>query len=317
MSNSASSTTSPSASGNLKSATTALHTSKATSNSKTASVLSDVERLLADVPTWNPAEEVNLKQLLTARKKALGSLGLGDSDNHLSLVDSVRSSPDSGTGQPSGPVRSTIPKPTLAIDLRAETSDLGSSRKRGATSRVSTSSATLGRANPHSSTTPSGTKLFTLSQVSRLSGSIGIQGNQFSLLMSLKDLLAAKLSYASWMAIHTTAQSKEITSALNGLLWSSRPMSTSFQDSTPLSSDDSTVADSSESLDDEESTGISLGCSEELSASEEEYRYSKRARQQAKAAWHKSIPSPYNSSDSEGWSLTESDLSETESHQDL
>jgi len=294
-----------------------LPTTKATSNSKTASVLSDVEKLLAGVPTWNPDEELKLKQLLTARKKALGSLGLGDSENHLSLVDSVLSSPDSGTGQPSGPARSMIPKPMHAIDLRAETSDLGSSRKRGAMSRASTSSAKLGQANQLSSTTPSGTKLFTLSQVSRLSGSIGIQGNQFSLLMSLKDLLSAKLSYGSWMAIHTTAQSKEITSALNGLLSSSRPTSTTFQASILLSSDDSTVADSSESLGDEESTGISLDCSEELSGSEEEYRYSKRARQQAKAAWHKSIPSPYNSSDSEGWSLTESDQSETEYHQDL
>lgn len=304
MSNSASTTTSPSASGNLKPATTALHTSKATSNSKTASDLSAVEKLLVDVPTWNPAEEVNLKQLLTARKKALGSLGLGDSDNHLSLVDSVLSSPDSGTGQPSGPARSKTLKRTRVIDLRAETSDLGSNREPGGIFPASTSSATLGRANPRSSTTPSGTKMFTLSQVNRLCGSIGTPANKFFLLMSLKDLLSEKLSYASWMAIHSTVQSKEVSSVLNGMLSSLHRTSTTTWDSTPLSSVDSHEEDSFASSEIEEIMGQSLNCSEELSGSDEEYRYSKRVRQQAEAAWRKSIPPEEEE--------TESDRSETE-----
>lgn len=317
MSNSPSTTTSASAAGSSKPATTELRTSKATSNSKNPSDSQAVAKLLEGVPTWNPDEGDSLKRLLTARKKALGSLGLGNSDNHLALLDSVLSSPDSGTGQPSGPVRSKIPNATRAIDLRAETLDRGSLRDSGATSRASTSSAKRARANQRSSTTHSGTKLFTLSQVSRLSGSIGMPDNQFSSLMSLKDLLSEKLSYASWMAIHTTAQSKATSSALNGLLSCLHPMSTSTLDSIPLSSDDSTEEDSSVSQDNEEIMGDSLTCSEELSASEDEYRYSKRARQQAKTAWVKSIPSPYDSEDSDAWALsTESDNSE-EFHQDL
>lgn len=301
-------TTSASQFGSSKSVTTEPLITKVTSSSKTLSDSQAVAKLLADVPTWNPAEEVKLKQLLTARKQALASLGLGSTDNHLSLVDSVLSSPDFGTGQPSEPVRSKTPKRTRAIDLRAETSQAGSKFVPGAKSAASTSSVTRDVANQRSCTTPSGTKTFTLSQASRLSGSIGMQGNGFSSLMSLKELLSAKFSYGSWMAILSMAQSKAVSQALNGLLSSSQPTTTTSLASIPLSSDDSSEEDVSVSQDEEVIMGDSLSCSEELSASEDEYRYSKRARQEARRAWMP--PSPTTSQTEDEWTATLQDSEE-------
>lgn len=76
-----------------------------------------------------------------------------------------------------------------------------------------------------------------------------------------------------------------------------------------MPSDDDSLTEASSGASDNEETqdnGISLSCSEELSGEEEEYRYAKRIRQQAEAAWRRSLP-PWGSEEEQpnGWDSTE------------
>lgn len=296
-------------SGSLNEANMELSITKATSSSKKASDLLESKRLSEGIPTWNPDEEAKLKQLLTARKKALVSLGLGDSENHLEMLDDsdlTDSSHGSGTGQPSGPSRSKTFKRSRAFVQHSSKSQPGSSHGSGAKSAASTSVAKPELANPRSSTTPSGTRMFTLYQASRLCGSTGTLANASSSLMSLKARLAEKHSFESWMGILTMAQSKAVSSALNGLLSFFAATQTSSLASIPLSDGGSSEEDSFVSSDNEEILGDShsLHSSEELSAEEEEYRYAKRIRRQAEEAWANTSPTSsqneFSHSDS-GW----------------
>jgi len=297
-------TLSNSPSGSLNVESKAPSTSKVTSSSKQANAVQDVQKLLEGVPTWHPDEEAKLTALLTARKKAVELLAPGVSENQLWHPDSSNSSLDSGTGQPSGRQRSKTSTRTRATDPLFSKLHPGSSLGAGGTSVASTSSAKLARENPHLSMTLSGTTTFTLLQVKRLCGSTAMLGSAFFLLTSLKEQLAVKHSYESWMAILTMVQSKAVSSVLNGLLSSFAQTSTSTLGSVLHSSDDSIEEDSSELSDDEEILGTieSLNSSEELSGEEEEYRYSKRARQQARQAWisPSSSQNEFSHSDS-GW----------------
>lgn len=298
MSSSSSTPTLPNTpSGSLNVESKELFTTKATSNSKKASDLLESARLSAGIPTWNPDEEAKLKQLLTARKKAVEFLAPGSSANHLWHPDSSDSSSDCGTGQPSAPLRSKTSKRLHEIEEHYNKSQPGSNLGPGAMLRASISSAKPELANPRSSTTLSDTRMFTLYQASRLCGSTGTLANASYLLTSLRARLNAKHSFESWMAILTLVQSKETSSELNGLVSCFAPTTTSTRASIQLSSGVSSEEDSSELSDAEEILGEShsLDCSEELSGSEEEYRYAKRIRQQAESAWYKSTPSSQDS----------------------
>ena len=250
---------------------------------------------LEGIPIWNPDEEAKLNALLTARKKAAASLGLGASETLFMALERLgwdHSLNDSEEDQRSAKRRFKIQSRTPVIDLRSGTSPTGLSLKPGATSRASTYTEPLEQANPQPSTMLSDTNLCTLLQVKRLYGSITIPDNLYSSLTSLRARLSEKRSCESWMAILAKFRSKATMSQLDGLLSCFVPTTTTTQASIQLSDDDSTEADSSQSTDGEEilHTSESLSASEELSGEEEDYRYSKMIRDQAREAWRKSTP---------------------------
>lgn len=303
-------TTSTSSSTNSSSLSPAPLTSKATSSSSAVNESLAVAKLLEGVPMWSPAEALKLKQLLTAQKPKLVLPAHGSSERPFAPLHSLPSSNGYNPAKSFVLSPSLSPKSTPEIDHVSGTLLNGSSQEVGGRFHASTSVEQPAPESPLWSTMPLATPTYTPFQVKRRYGSTVMPDSLYSSLTNLREQLNVKRSYESWMAIHTRAQSKEGSSVLAGLSWLFAPTQTSMLASAMPYGAASLAEDSSESQDNEEMTNMSdsLHSSETLSGSEEEYRYSKRARQQARLAWLKSDLASEQSEDS----ATEPAYSDTE-----